>query len=108
MYIIDYNDDYSTLEDIISDMELATNSIINCFDTKEVNIEWHDDIGFQKGGINLEYWIWIIIVGFWAMASMVNKYQWRRAWEAYYKRPLTNGEDHKPPDYKKEEVKVEE
>jgi len=46
MYIIDYNDDYSTLEDIISDMELATNSIINCFDTKEVNIEWHDDIGF--------------------------------------------------------------
>jgi len=56
----------------------------------------------------LEYWIWIIIVGFWAMASMVNKYQWRRAWEAYYKRPLTNGEDHKPPDYKKEEVKVEE
>ena len=38
------------------------------------------------------------------MASMVNKYQWRRAWEAYYKRPLTNGEDHKPPDYKKEEA----
>lgn len=52
-------------------------------------------------------WFWIIVAGFWATASMVNKYQWRRAFEAYYKRPLADGKDHVPP-VKVEKVKIEE
>jgi len=48
---------------------------------------------------------WIIIIGFWATASMINRYQWRKAFEAYYKRPIASGKDHEPP-IKKEEAEV--
>lgn len=42
-----------------------------------------------------------------AIASMVNRYQWRKAWEAYYKRPLPDGKDHKSPGSKEEKPNEE-
>jgi len=48
--------------------------------------------------MNLEYCFWMTIAGLCVIASMVNRYQWRKAWEAYYKRPLQDNRDHKAPD----------
>ncbi len=46
---------------------------------------------------------WIIFVACIAMASMINRYQWRKAWEAYYKRPLREGQtEYKSPDGRNE------
>ena len=56
--------------------------------------------------MNWDYGFWLIIVGLYATAVMINKYQWRKAWEAYYKRPLLNGEEHKPPNLPKEKEEV--
>ena len=54
MYIVDYNDDYSTLEDIISDMELATDVFLNCFNVEEVNVKWNDDIDLNFANQSVE------------------------------------------------------
>ena len=56
---------------------------------------------------NWDYGVWIIIIATLATASMVNRYQWRKAWEAYYKRPLPDGKDHKTPGSKEEKPNEE-
>jgi len=44
LYLIDHNDKYSSLDNIVVDIENATDLDVNCFNTKEVEIEWDDDI----------------------------------------------------------------
>jgi len=44
LYIIDYNDNYKNLEDIINDIDNSIDCSINHFNAQEVKIDWHDEI----------------------------------------------------------------
>ena len=50
IYLIDHNDKYSSLDNIVVDIENATDLGVNCFNAKEVEIEWDDelDINFSS------------------------------------------------------------
>jgi len=44
LYIIDYNDNYKNLEEIIQDIDNSIDCSINHFNAQEVKINWHDEI----------------------------------------------------------------
>lgn len=44
MYIVDVNDSYADFGDIINDIENSTEITTDCFNVKQKDIEWHDDI----------------------------------------------------------------
>lgn len=44
MYILDINEQYDNVEDIIIDCENNIDVYFNCFNVEEKNIDWHDDI----------------------------------------------------------------
>jgi len=45
IYFVDANDDYSSFEDILNDIETFSNiTTVNTFNAEEKEIEWHDDI----------------------------------------------------------------
>ena len=54
MYILDVNEDYSNLEDAVSDMGLTSDLNLNCFNVKEVDIEWHDNIDLNFYNCSVE------------------------------------------------------
>ena len=55
MYLIDHNDKYSSLDSIITDMENRTDLGINCFNAKEVDIEWNDELNINSLGCKVMY-----------------------------------------------------
>ena len=54
MYILDVNENYSTLEDAVSDMELTSDLNLNCFNEKVVDIEWEDNIDINFWSCSVE------------------------------------------------------
>jgi len=44
MYLIDHNNKYSSLENIVEDIRNTTDLGVDCFNAEQVNISWHDDI----------------------------------------------------------------
>lgn len=50
MYILDTNEYYSSLDEIIENAEMgADEANFNCFNVKEKQVEWNDDIDINMG-----------------------------------------------------------
>jgi len=55
IYLIDHNDKYSSLNNIVVDIENATDLGVNCFNAKEVEIEWDDELDINSLGCKVMY-----------------------------------------------------
>ena len=54
LYITDYNDVYENTDDLIGSIQSGwgfDDVLINCFNPKEVNIDWHDEIDLNYDNV---------------------------------------------------------
>lgn len=54
MYILDVNEQYSDLDEIICSAENSTDINLNCFNSKVSEFEWHDELTINKCNCTVE------------------------------------------------------
>lgn len=54
LYVLDVNDGYNSLEEIILDVESGTDAILKPFNVEKVEIPWDDNIDINQKGCTVE------------------------------------------------------